>query len=217
MFSLVLSLSVFFAYRWLQNKLKSNLISPILFGGITIIGIIKLLGISNAEYQAGCAIFSWLLTPATVCLAVPLYEQVKILRKSLKAILIGVVSGTLASLLFVGLMCALMIKDDVLTASLLPKSITTAMGIVLSAQNGGSPAITAIVICITGNLGSIMCPTLSKLFKLDNPISEGVAFGTATHVMGTAVITEKNPLSGAASGLSLVVAGLLTAIILTVV
>ena len=205
-----------FAYQlglYLQNKTKSPLFNPLLVSIILVIGAILLTGYPNESYQEGMERISWLITPATICMAVPLYQQLQILRKNWKAILTGICAGTLASLFFVLVMCRLFGFDDVLTASLLPKSITNAMGSALSAQTGGDEAITTAVIAITGILGNMLCVPLCKLFKITHPIAQGVALGTSAHVMGTAKARELSELTGAVSSLSLTVAGIFTAIL----
>jgi len=153
------------------------------------------------------------LTPATVCLALPLYEQLKVLKKRLPAILAGIAAGTVTSLLVVWLLCWLFSLDRSLTVSLLPKSITTAMGMVLSEQNGGIAPLTTVVIIVTGILGSLMGPALCKLLRLKDPVSQGVALGTASHVVGTSKANEMGEIQGAVSSLSLACAGILTAIL----
>lgn len=198
---------------YLQNKTKSPLFNPLLISIVLVIGAILLTGYPNEAYQAGMERISWLITPATICMAVPLYQQLQILRKNWKAILAGICAGTLASLFFVLVMCRLLGFDDVLTASLLPKSITNAMGSALSAQTGGDEAITTAVIAITGILGNMLCIPLCKLFRITHPIAQGVALGTSAHVMGTAKARELSELTGAVSSLSLTVAGIFTAIL----
>ena len=213
LFCLLLTVVAYQIGLWCRNKTGSTLCNPLLISIILVIGVLLLTGISPEKFQEKTAGFSWLLTPATVCLALPLYRQLKLLKKNLPAILAGVVAGTLTSLVCVLAMCKLMGLDTQLTTSLLPKSITTAMGIVLSEQNGGVPAITSVVIILTGILGSLCGTAATKLLKLRDPISQGVAFGTATHVIGTTRATELNPVSGAVSSLSLTVSGILTAIL----
>ena len=139
--------------------------------------------------------------------------SLKTLKKNLPAILAGIAAGTLTSLLVIGLLCALFALDRSLTVSLLPKSITTAMGMVLSEENGGIGALTTVVIIVTGILGSLVGPGLCKLLKLTDPISQGVALGTASHVIGTSKANELGALQGAVSSLSLACAGILTAIL----
>ena len=213
LFSLVLTVGAFQVGLWCQKKTGSALCNPILIGAILVILVLLLTGISPEDYQAGTAGLSWLLTPATVCLALPLYRQMKILKKNLSAIAAGIAAGTVSSLLGILLMCCLFDLDQPLTVSLLPKSITTAMGIVLSEQCGGIAPLTSVVIIITGILGSLTGSTLCRLFRFTDPITQGVAFGTASHVIGTSRATELHPLAGAVSSLSLVVAGILTALL----
>ena len=213
LFAIVLTLAAYEFGIWLQKKLKSPVCNPILVAVILVILAIKLLRVSPADYATGCNTFSWLLTPATVCLAVPLYEQVKVLKKNLPAIFVGVLAGTLVSLGCVALLCRVFAMEDAMLASLLPKSITTAMGIAISEQLGGVPAVTTAVIIVTGILGNICGSTLCRLLKIEDPIAQGVAFGTASHVVGTSRASQISELTGAVSSLSLVVAGILTAIL----
>ena len=217
LFCLALTVVAYQIGLWCRNKTGSTLCNPLLIAIILVIGVLLLAGISPEKFQENTAGFSWLLTPATVCLALPLYRQLKLLKKNLPAILAGIVAGTLTSLVCVLALCKLMGLDQQLTVSLLPKSITTAMGIVLSEQNGGVPAITSVVIILTGILGSLCGSTLCKLLKLKDPISQGVAFGTATHVIGTTRATELDPVAGAVSSLSLTISGILTAILFPLV
>ena len=217
LFSLVLTIGTFQIGLWCQRKTRSPLCNPILIAAVLTVAVLLLTGMDPQDYQAGTVGLSWLLTPATVCLAVPLHRQLKALKKSLPAILAGVTAGTLASLAVIFLLCKAFSLDRQITISLLPKSITTAMGIVLSEQNGGLASLTSVVIIITGILGSLTGTTLCKLLKLTDPISQGVAYGTASHVIGTSKATEIDPLAGAVSSLSLVVAGILTALLFPLV
>lgn len=214
---LVFSMAIFQGCLLLQRKWKSPLLNPLLITALVVIGMLKLTGYANADYQAGMNTISWLLTPATICLAVPLYEQVQVLRKDLKAILAGILAGTLTSLASVLLLCILFGLDDVLTISLLPKSVTSAMGMALSEQSGGNAAITTAVIGVTGVVGSMVGTPVCKLLKITNPIAQGAAFGTAAHVMGTSRANEISQLTGAVSSLSLTTAGILTAILFPLV
>ena len=213
LFCLALTVTAYQIGLLCRRKTDSTLCNPLLISIILVMGVLLLTGISPETFQEKTAGFSWLLTPATVCLALPLYRQLKLLKKNLPAILAGIVAGTLTGLISVLAMCRLMGLDQQLTVSLLPKSITTAMGIVLSEQNGGVPAITSVVIILTGILGSLSGSSLCKLLHLQDPISQGVAFGTASHVIGTTRATELNPISGAVSSLSLTISGILTAIL----
>ena len=213
LFAIVLTIGAYQVGMWCQKKAKSALCNPILIAAILVIAVLLLTGIKPEDYQAASAGLNWLLTPATVCLALPLYRQFKLLKKNLPAIAAGIAAGTATSLLVILLLCSLLGLDRQLTVSLLPKSITTAMGIVLSEQNGGIAALTSVVIIITGILGSLTGSFLCKILKLTDPVSQGVAFGTASHVIGTSRATEIDPLAGAVSSLSLAVSGVLTAVV----
>lgn len=217
LFSVVLTLGAYQAGLLCQKKWKSPLCNPILIAVLLVIGFLLATGMENSTYQADTTLFGWLLTPATVCLALPLYRQLRVLKKSLPGILAGVAAGTLTSLLCVLGLCKVFGLNKALTVSLLPKSITTAMGIVLSDLNGGIESLSAAAIIITGILGSLFGSMLCKLFRLKDPISQGVAFGTASHVIGTSRAGELGDLQGAVSSLSLAIAGLLTAVLFPLV
>ena len=213
LFPIVLTLGAYQVGLWLRKKWNNPLCNPLLIAIILVIGTLLLTGVSVDSYQAGTGAISWLLTPATVCLALPLYRQMKVLKKQLGAILAGIAAGTVVSLGVIFLMCRLFGLNREMTVSMLPKSITSAMGMVLSGENGGIESLTTAAIIITGILGSLVGSLLCKLFKLRDPVSQGVAFGTASHVIGTSRATEIDPLAGAVSSLSLAVAGLLTAVL----
>ena len=146
-----------------------------------------------------------------------MYRQLKVLKKNLPAIFVGVFAGTIASLTVVFLLCRLLALDRQITVSLLPKSITTAIGMVLSGENGGITSLTNVVILLTGIIGNLMGTTLCKLFRLTDPVSQGVALGTASHLIGTSKASQISPLTGAVSSLSLVVAGILTVLLFPLV
>ena len=211
---MVLTLAAFYAGQRLQQKLKSPLLNPILTAVILVLIFLFATGSSVQDYQAGMKNLSWLLTPATVCLAVPMYEQFQLLKKNLAAIAAGIAAGAVSCLVVILVFCTLCRFSPELTISLLPKSITTAIGVVLSEMSGGMPGVTTAGIVFTGIFANIMGVAFCKIFRITDPIAQGVAFGTAGHVIGTAKANELSPLTGAVSSLSLVVTGLLTAVIL---
>ena len=217
LFPIVLTLGAYQVGLWCRKKWNNPLCNPILIAVILVIGVLLLTGINVDTYSQGTSIISWLLTPATVCLALPLYQQLKALKKSLSAILAGAAAGTVTSLAVVLGTCKLFRLDNQVTVSLLPKSITTAMGMVLSVENGGIESLTVAVIIVTGILGSLAGSMLCKLFRIKDPVAQGVAFGTTSHVIGTSRANELDPLTGAVSSLSLAVAGILTAVLFPLV
>lgn len=213
LFSLVLTLGAYQIGLLCQKKWKTPLCNPLLISVALVVAVLLITGFSVEVYQVDMKIFSWLITPATVALAVPLYEQLQKLKKNLPAILAGVAAGAVTALASVFALCAVFALDREITVSLMPKSITTAIGMVISGENGGIEALTSLVIAFTGIVGCVTGPILCKLLKLDHPIAQGVAFGTTAHVIGTAKASELGSIQGAVSSLSLATAGVLTAIL----
>ena len=212
----VLTLLAYRAGMMLQQRTKSPICNPILIAVILVLGFMGLTGMELKTYQAGATFLSWLMTPATVCLAISMYEQFQVLKKNTPVILAGVAAGAVSCLAMVLVLSLLFGFDRELTVSLMPKSVTTAIGVPLSQLAGGLTPITTAAIILTGITASVLGPALCRLFRLTDEIARGAAFGTAGHVIGTAKATEMSPLTGAVSSLSLVVAGLLTAIVLPV-
>ena len=217
LFPVLLTLATYQLGLWCSKKVKHALCNPLLIATILSIAFILLTDFDLQVYQKGNSGISWLLTPATVCLAVPLYEQLKILKKHLSAIVVGIVAGVIVSLGSILLLCRLFRLEDVMTVSLLPKSITTAIGLSLAEQSGGISALTTFAIVITGILGNLSGSALCKLLRITDPVAQGVGFGTASHVIGTSRAMEVDPLVGAVSSLSLAVAGILTALVFPLV
>ena len=210
---IVLTLAVFQIGQLCQRRWKKPIFNPTLIGMILVVVFLLVTGMDPQVYAAGTAHMAWLMTPATISLAIPMYEQFRILRKNLAAVLLGVAAGTAACLVFL-LVCGLVLTlDPAILTSLLPKSVTTAIGVPLSELFGGIGALTTAAIIITGILGNMFGATLCRLFRITDPVAQGVAFGTASHVIGTSKAGQISPLTGAASSLSLVVAGLLTAVL----
>ena len=198
---------------WCQKKWKSPLLNPILISVVLIISFVLLFDIDLAVYQAGTAGISWLLTPATVCLAIPLYKQLELLKKNFAAVIIGITSGVLASAASIFAMSLLFKLDHVYYVSLLPKSITTAIGMGVSEEAGGIVTITIVSIILTGIFGNIIGETWFKLVGIKEPIAKGLALGTASHAIGTAKALELGEIEGAMSSLSIAVAGLMTVVV----
>ena len=213
----LLTLLAFRLGQILQLKTKSPVCNPILVAVILVLLFLKGTGMELTAYQQGASMLSWLMTPATVCLAISMYEQFQVLRKNTPVILAGVAAGAVSCLILVLGFGILVRFDRTLTLSLLPKSVTTAIGVPLSQIAGGMAPVTTAAIILTGITASILGPWLCRLFRLTDDISRGVAFGTAGHVIGTAKANELSQLTGAVSSLSLVVAGLLTAVLMPLV
>lgn len=199
-----------------QKKFKLSLFNPILIAVILVVVILSFTGMEFQRYQDGAKFLSWLMTPATVCLAIPMYEQIQILRKNLKGILVGVTAGTASCMTMMLVFMMILHFDRSLIVSLLPKGITTAIGMPLAELFGGVPSIATLGIIFTGIIGNALGTQFCKWFGITSEIAQGVAFGTGSHVIGTAKASELSPLTGAVSSLSLVVAGLMTALLFPV-
>ena len=211
-FGAVISLLCYGLGAVLHNKTKLAVLNPLL---IAIIAVIILLVISDIDYDtynSGAKYISYLLTPATVCLAVPLYEQTELLKKNLKAVAAGIISGVLTSLLCITVMAVIFGLSHEEFVTFLPKSITTAIGMGVSDELGGFVNLTVVVIIITGILGNVIGKFVCRIFKITEPIAVGIAYGSSAHAIGTAKAMEIGEIEGAMSSLSIVVSGVLTVI-----
>ena len=213
----LVTLSTFYIGIMLRRTIKTPLCNPVLVAVLMILVFLSVTGMDLKAYQACNTYLSWLLAPATVSLAVPLYEHFKILRKHISVLLTSVAAGAISCLMMVMLFCSILHFSPEITISLLPKSVTTAIGVPLSEMAGGITSVTTAAILTTGVVASVLGPTLCQFFHLTDDIAKGAAYGTAGHVIGTTKAMEQSALAGAASSLSLGVAGLLTAIIFPIV
>ena len=209
-FGAFISLISYAVGLFLKKKLKLAIFNPLLIAiGLTI-GFLLIFDIDYPTYEKSAKYVSYLLTPATVSLAIPLYEQFEMLKKNWKALLCGMLSGVLASMLGVLGFAVLFRLDHASYVTLLPKSITTAIGMGVSEEMGGYVAITVAIIIITGIIGNIFAEIICKVFKITEPAAVGIAIGSSSHAMGTARAMEIGEVEGAMSSLSIVVSGLLT-------
>lgn len=209
-FGVTLSLLAYGLGIWLQRRFRLAVFNPLLISVAVTIAVLLAAHIDYDTYYNGAKYLSYLLTPATVCLAVPLYEQLPLLRQNWKAILAGVLAGMLVSLAGVLALSALFGLDHAEYVTLLPKSITTAIGMGISEQLGGYVTITVAVIIITGIFGNVTAATVCRLARITDPIAKGVAIGASAHALGTARAMQMGQTEGAMSSLSLAVTGLLT-------
>lgn len=210
---LLISLGTYALGAFLKKKTKSSLCNPLLIAVVLTCVIVLGLKMDFAAYKAGANILNYMLTPATVCFAIPLYEQFGHLKKNYAAVLAGILSGVVTSLVTVFGLCLLLRMDHAQYVTLLPKSITTAIGMGVSEELGGYTAITVTVILLTGVFGNVIADLVFKVFRIRHPIARGVALGTSAHAIGTSKAMELGQLEGAMSSLSLVVAGIVTVMI----
>ncbi|MDK2808031.1 MAG: hypothetical protein PWP24_765 [Clostridiales bacterium] len=197
---------------FLKRKTKSSLCNPLLIAILFVIAVLLIFHVDYKEYNSGAKYLSYLLTPATICLAVPLYEQLTLLKNHVVAILTGIVSGVLASLVSILCFSLLFHFSHAQYATLLPKSITTAIGMGVSEELGGIVTITVAVILVTGVWGNMIGEFVCQRFGIKEPIAKGIALGTSAHAIGTAKAMEMGEIEGAMSSLAIAVAGLITVI-----
>ena len=208
-FGVVISLLAYELGMLLKKKFGFPIFNPLLISIAVVIVFLAVFDINYQNYNDGAKYLSYLLTPATVCLAIPLYEQMEALKKNIKAILAGILSGVLTSLTVVLALALIFNLNHKMYVTLLPKSITTAIGMGVSEELGGAVTITVAVIIITGVLGNMLA---EKLFHIDEPIAKGISIGSASHAIGTAKAMEMGDVEGAMSSLSIAVAGILTVV-----
>ncbi len=206
----VLSLLCFQISLWIKQKTKLAIANPVLVSVVLIVAVLLLFDIDYEIYKDGVKYISFFLTPATVSLAIPLYRQLSLLKKYPVAILGGIGAGVLTAMVSIWLMSLALGLNHAQYVTLLPKSITTAIGMGVSEKMGGIVTITVVAISITGIFGTVSAEWICKLFKITEPIAKGLAIGTASHALGTTKALEMGEIEGAMSSLSIVVAGIMT-------
>ena len=209
----MVTLAAFALGTLLHRKTKAAWCNPLLLGSIFVVVLLSILKIPYPDYKQSASPITWLLFPATVSLAVPLYEQWELLKKNVLAIAAGIGAGVITSVASILLIAWVFRLDPASAVSLLPKSVTTAIGVDVAAELGGIPALTTAVIVLTGIMGNLMAVSLCRLLRITNPIAKGIAIGTSSHAIGTSKALEMGQVEGAMSSLSIAVAGVLTAIL----
>lgn len=209
----LLTLAAFVLGTLLNRRTGKAFLNPLLLGSIFVIVFLSTLHIPYADYKASAAPISYLLFPATVSLAIPLYEKLELLRKNAVAVLAGITVGTLLSL-GSALILALVLKlEHTQYITLLPKSVTTAISMDVSAELGGIAALTGAIVILTGIVGNLLAENICKWFHITDPIAKGIGIGASSHAIGTSKALEMGETEGAMSGLAIAVAGVLTAVL----
>ena len=209
-FGVALSVLAFWFGVKIQKKTGLVVCNPLLIGVILVIGLLLTLGIPYEYYDQGGSLINLFLSPATACLAVAIYSKVQLLKENWLPILVGCVVGSLVSMGSILGLCRLFGLDEAMTASLLPKSVTTPIAVSVAQAHGGIPSITVVAVILTGILGSILAPLLIRLFRVKDPIAAGLSIGACSHAVGTSKALELGETEGAMSGLAIGVCGLVT-------
>lgn len=212
-FGIVLSIAAFSGAVWLNKKVRSPLLNPLLVSVAFIIAVLQIFHIPLADYQEGASVISYFLGPATAVLAYSVYRQIAILKRHFVPILAGCLAGSITSMLSSYGLCMLFGMGETMAMSTIAKSVTTPIAMSISDELGGIASITVAAVIASGIMGSILAPTLTKIFRVKSPIAAGVAIGTCSHAVGTVKALEIDELEGAMSGIAIGVAGLMTMII----
>ena len=205
-----ITLGAYFLGVSIKKKWKLAIFNPLLLAIVFTMIFLLISRMPYDVYNEGAKYISYLLTPATVSLAIPLYEQFEALRKNVRAIMVGIVTGVLTSMVSVLALAVIFRFDHKEYVTFLPKSITTAIGMGVSEELGGYVAITVAVIIVTGIIGNMIAETVCRLFHITEPVAKGIAIGSASHAVGTTKAMEMGEVEGAMSSLSIVLSGLLT-------
>ena len=211
-FGISLSVIAFWVGVRIQKKTGLVLCNPLLIAIVLVSAVLLVCRIPYESYNQGGAIINMFLAPATSCLAVSIYTQIKLLRENWLPILVGCTAGSVTSMGSIYLMCRLFRLDEAVSASLIPKSVTTPIAVSISESLGGIQAITVVAVIITGILGSILAPVLIRLFRVKDPVAAGLAIGACSHAVGTSKALELGETEGAMSGLAIGICGILTVI-----
>lgn len=212
LWSVTLSILVYLAFFYLQKKTKLTILNPLFFASATIIIFLIVFKIDYAVYKEGSSFITFLIAPATVSLAIPLYEKLPLLKKHYKAILLTIVSGVISHGIIIGFMTILLKSSNELIATFIPKSVTTPIAKEISLSLGGIEELTIAIVIITGIFGSIIAPYIYKLLKVENTIAIGLSLGISAHAVGTSKAIELGEEEASMSTLALILTGILTVV-----
>ena len=216
-FGVAISLFTYWIDWKIQQKWKKPILNPLLISMILVIVVLSVFHIEYETYQYGAKYITYFLTPATICLAVPLYRQIQKLKENVVAVIVSIFCGCLAHVLILVGIATIFDVSDVLTFSLLPKSVTTAIALGVTEEIGGIAAVTVVGVSIAGLMGAIVGPSILKIVRITEPVAQGLAIGSASHAVGTSKAVELGEVQAAMSSLSIVVTGILTVVIVPIV
>lgn len=216
-FGIALSVIAFWIGEKIQKKTGLVICNPLIIAIVLVSAVLLIFKIPYESYNVGGTIINMFLAPATACLAVSIYTKIELLKKNWLPIVVGASCGSLASMGSVYLMCKLFRLEDAMTVSLLPKSVTTPIAVGIAEGHGGIVPITVVAVIFTGILGSILAPTLIKIFHVEDEMTAGLAIGACSHAVGTSKAIELGETQGAMSGLAIGVCGILTVVFSLVV
>lgn len=212
-FGIFITLLGFYLGILIKRRFKLGIFNPLIVAMVFAITVLLLFDIDYEIYERSAKHLSYLITPATICLAVPLYRQFSIFKANFRAISAGIAAGVIASAISILLFSLFLRFPREIYLSLLPKATTTPIATGISHELGGIAPLTIVAVILAGNLGNLIAVPMCKLFRLDEPVARGIAIGSASHVIGTVKALEMGEVEGAMSSLAIILAGLLTVIV----
>lgn len=212
-FSLPLTLGVYFLAQWLYNRTRLTLLNPLIITLVVLIAIVELSGTDYTLYRESTKMIDFMLGPSVVALGYMLHEEVHYIKNRIFSILASTVVGSAVGIASAAGIILLMGGDLQLAVTMQPKSVTTPIAMALSEQSGGIPSLTAVVVIIAGVVGSMMAPTVFRVLKIESRIAKGLALGTSSHGMGTVTAIQMGTVEGAISGMAIGLMGAVTALL----
>ena len=212
-FSLTLTVLAYWVGITIQKKSGLVICNHMIIAAGLIIAVLKLLGISYEQYYVGGSIVNMLLGPATACMALAIHEKRELLKENWLPVLLGCLAGSVTTVVTVLVMSRMFGLSAEMTASLLPKSVTTPIATAISESHGGIASVTVAAVIFTGILGNLTALFLVKLFRVRDPMAAGLGIGACSHAMGTAKALEMGKTEGAMSGLAIGICGIITSLL----
>lgn len=212
-FGLTLTAAAWCVGCWLQKKTGLLLCNPLLIAVALIIAVLAVFHIPYESYTLGGDFIKLMLSPVTAVLALNIYNQRAILKQHFLPVLVGCLAGSLTSVGSILLLCRVFRVEEALTASLLPKSVTTAIAMGIAESHGGVAGIAAAAVMVAGITGAVFAPLFARLFRITEPVAEGLAIGACSHALGTTRAMEIGSVQGAMSSIAICVCGIITSIL----
>lgn len=216
-FGVSISLLTYFFGLFLRKKFDYAIVNPLLISAILTITFLLIFDVDYDTYNQGAQYLSIFLTPATICLAVPLYRQLEVLKKNVVTVIVPISCGVVAHAITLITLSSLFDVEEVLTLSLLPKSVTTPIAVGICAELNGIEVVTIMGVMIAGIIGAVFGPIVCNLLKIQEPIAQGLGIGSASHAIGTSKALEMGELQGAMSSLAIVVTAVLNVVVVPIV
>lgn len=215
-FGIMLSIVMYLIGTIISKKLKTPIANPLLIAMILCVAFLKIFNISYDDYNIGGKYITFLIAPATVAMVLNLYKNIELLKKNIIPVFVGVFAGVLTSVLSVFILAKVFGLNKELTLSIVPKSLTTAIGVALAGEYGGISAVAVVCIVITGIFGAVFAPIVMNTLKIKDPVAKGIGIGTTSHAVGTSKAIEMGPVEGAMSGLAIALAGFTSVIVIPI-